>query len=128
MDFASNCYRRRARAGGLPHRCRRNLHRAPEVPRSYREAQLVLRLMAYGASGASVAFFDELGVFQILAEAQDPNTIHRFVRKWLGALLDYDGNRNTDLVHTLAATSKQVATTPTRPVHSACTATRFATD
>jgi sugar diacid utilization regulator len=76
--------------------------RAPDVPRSYREAQLVLELMAYGASGASVAFFDELGVFQILAEAQDPNTVHRFVRRWLGALLDYDGSRNTDLVHTLA--------------------------
>ena len=77
---------------------------APDVPRSYREAQLVLQLIAYGASGASVAFFDELGVFQILAEAQDPNTVHRLVPEVArGALLDYDRSRNTDLVHTLAA-------------------------
>ena len=100
---------------------------APDVPRSYPEAQLVLQLMAYGASGASVAFFDELGVFQILAEAQDPNTVHRFVRKWLGALLDYtEAGTRTSSPHS-PRTSKQVATTPTRPGYSTCTATRFAT-
>ena len=50
------------------------------------------------ATGGVGRLFDDLGVFQILAEAQDPNTVHRFVRKWLGALLDYDGSRSADLV------------------------------
>ena len=77
--------------------------RAPDVPRSYREAQLALRLMSFGDRGPSVASFDELGVFQILAEAQDPNTVGRFVRTWLGALLDYDETRGAELVPTLTA-------------------------
>lgn len=77
--------------------------RARDVPRSYREAQLALQLMSFGAGGPSVASFDELGVFQILAEAHDPSTIERFVSKWLGALVEYDESRRADLVPTLSA-------------------------
>jgi sugar diacid utilization regulator len=75
---------------------------APDVPRSYREAQLALQLMSFGPRRAAVVSFDDLGVFQILAEAQDPNTVQRFVRKWLGALLDYDDSRTAELVPTLS--------------------------
>jgi len=76
---------------------------APEVPRSYREAQLALQVMGFGDRRATVVSFDDLGVFQILAEAQDPNTIQRFVQKWLGALLDYDDSRSAELVPTLSS-------------------------
>jgi DNA-binding PucR family transcriptional regulator len=76
---------------------------APDVPRSYREAQLALQVMSFGDSRTTVVSFDDLGVFQILAEAQDPSTIQRFVRKWLGALIDYDGSRNAELVPTLSS-------------------------
>ena len=75
---------------------------ATDVPRSYREAQLALRLMSYGDREAAVTLFDDLGVFQILAEAQDPNTVQRFVRNWLGTLLDYDASRSAELVQTLS--------------------------
>ena len=74
-----------------------------DVPRSYREAQLALRVMSSGGRVPPVVSFDELGVFQILAEAQDPSTVGRFVRTWLGALLDYDNTRGAQLVPTLAA-------------------------
>ena len=76
---------------------------APDVPRSYREAQLALQVMSFGDRQATVVSFDDLGVFQIFAEAQDPSTIQRFVRKWLGALIDYDQSRNADLVPTLSS-------------------------
>jgi DNA-binding PucR family transcriptional regulator len=59
--------------------------------------------MSFGDRQATVVSFDDLGVFQILAEAQDPSTIQRFVRKWLGALIDYDQSRNADLVPTLSS-------------------------
>jgi DNA-binding PucR family transcriptional regulator len=74
---------------------------APDVPQSYREAQLALQVMSFGDRQASVVSFDDLGVIQILAEAQDPTTIQRLVRKWLGALIDYDDRRKGDLIPTL---------------------------
>jgi DNA-binding PucR family transcriptional regulator len=77
--------------------------RASEVPRSYREAQLALQVMSFGERRSTVVTFDDLGVFQILAEAQDPDTIQRFVHKWLGALLDYDHKRSAELVPTLSS-------------------------
>jgi sugar diacid utilization regulator len=76
---------------------------ASEVQRSYREAQLALQLMSFGRRRPSVVLFDELGVFEILADTKDPKTIQRFVRRWLGALLDYDEGRSTELVPTLAS-------------------------
>ena len=59
--------------------------------------------MGFGDRRATVVSFDDLGVFQILAVAQDPNTIQRFVQKWLGALLDYDDSRSAELVPTLSS-------------------------
>ena len=74
------------------------MYRAP-----YREAQLALQLTAYGGPGPSVVSFDDLGVFEVLADVRDPDTILRFVRRWLGALLDYDEIRKAELVPTLSA-------------------------
>ena len=84
---------------GVGGRC----NQAADVPRSYREAQLALQLMASGPPGSSVVSFDALGVFEMLADVKDPDTIHRFVRRWLGALLDYDEIRRAELVPTLSA-------------------------
>lgn len=78
-------------------------NQAADVPRSYREAQLALQLIASGPPGSSVVSFDDLGVFEMLADVKDPDTIHRFVRRWLGALLDYDEIRGAELVLTLSA-------------------------
>jgi len=76
---------------------------ASDAPRSYREAQLALRLPHGYAGEVAVTAYDELGVFQIFAEAEDPTTVDRFVRTWLGPLLDYDKRRGSDLVSTLSA-------------------------
>jgi DNA-binding PucR family transcriptional regulator len=60
--------------------------------------------MQYASGGdGKVTVFDQLGVYRILAEAQDTGTIERFVREWLGPLLDHDAARRTDLVPTLSS-------------------------
>ena len=83
----------------MPHRSWRNLQpsggRAALIPGS---ATCALQLMTSGHRGASVVSFDDLGVFEILADAKDPDTVQRFVRTWLGALLDYDEIRSAELV------------------------------
>jgi sugar diacid utilization regulator len=95
----------RDEAGGR--RCRVGVggpcDRPADFPRSFREAQLTLRLQdATGASDRATSF-DELGVFQLFAELEDLSAIERFARHWLGPLLAYDERRNTELVPTLTA-------------------------
>jgi DNA-binding PucR family transcriptional regulator len=51
--------------------------------------------------GASV--FEELGVWRLLADVREVEGVERFVRQWLGALLDYDERRASDLVNTNSA-------------------------
>jgi DNA-binding PucR family transcriptional regulator len=73
-----------------------------DFPRSYFEAvrALEIRLLSRSPDGASS--YDELGVFRILHTGEDGTEIERFVRDWLGALIDYDFRRNADLVPTLS--------------------------
>jgi DNA-binding PucR family transcriptional regulator len=71
-------------------------------PRSHREAQLALRMQDTAGGGDRVTVFDELGVYQLLAEVQEMTSVERYVREWLGALLDYDANRRAELVRTLS--------------------------
>lgn len=86
--------RRRLGIGGL---CR-----APaEFARSHRETELALRIQARSHVPARVVEFDELGVFQLLAEAEQPATVSRFVERWLGPLIDYDAEHDAELVRTL---------------------------
>jgi sugar diacid utilization regulator len=72
-----------------------------EFARSHREAELALRIQARSEAHDHVVEFDELGVFQLLAEAEQPATVWRFVERWLGALLDYDAEHDAELVLTL---------------------------
>lgn len=75
---------------------------APEdFPRSYREAQLALRVSEFGGSAGPVLRYEDLGVYQLLSEVADPRTLDAFVRRWLGTLLDYDARRGGDLAVTL---------------------------
>jgi hypothetical protein len=66
------------------------------VPRSYHEARLALEL---GRGG--VTEFDRLGVYRLLGEI--PTAVERFVREWLGPLIDYDAERRSQLVATLSS-------------------------
>jgi DNA-binding PucR family transcriptional regulator len=82
---------------GIGGRC----ERPSDFPRSYQQAQLALKMQRTSRDRDKVTIFDDLGVYQVLFEVQDP-TMERFVRQWLGPLLDYDLKKGTELVATLA--------------------------
>jgi sugar diacid utilization regulator len=73
-----------------------------DLPASFRQAELALRIQHAASFDDQATAYDDLGVYQLLADVEDPNATERFVRKWLGDLLDYDAKRNGDLVATLS--------------------------
>jgi sugar diacid utilization regulator len=75
---------------------------AVEVPRSYREARLALKMDQGSGNGQGITAFDDLGVFRLLAEVEEPESVERFVKTWLGPLLDYDARKPAELVTTLS--------------------------
>ena len=50
-----------------------------------------------------MASFDDLGVYTLLFKVDRPHELEAFMRRWIGALIDYDEKRNADLTVTLAA-------------------------
>ena len=75
---------------------------AGEVPRSYREARLALKMGQGSGSSQCITAFDDLGVFRLLAEVEETDSVERFVQTWLGPLLDYDTRKPAELVPTLS--------------------------
>ncbi|MBV9315793.1 MAG: helix-turn-helix domain-containing protein, partial [Pseudonocardia sp.] len=72
-----------------------------EFPRSHGQAQLALKMQVATRSPARVTVFEDLGVFQLLSQIHDIGSVEAFIRRWLGALLDYDAAKDTQLVETL---------------------------
>jgi sugar diacid utilization regulator len=73
------------------------------VRRSYREAQLALKVQRASPSGSRAVVFDQLGAFRILADVENESTLEQYLRDWIGALIDHDERRKSELVTTLAA-------------------------
>jgi sugar diacid utilization regulator len=94
---------RRDLGGGI---CRVGVGRAYARPhdlaRSYHEARLALKLQAIAAGDHQATEFDQLGVYRLLADVGEPGSVERFVREWLGDLLDYDAGKGSELVETLS--------------------------
>ena len=99
-------------ARGLDHGCRigvgGSVASPADVPRSYREARLSLKMGdaragANPAGDAGMTVFDDLGVFRLFAEVEETATVERFIRTWLGSLLDYDAKKPAELVATLSS-------------------------
>ena len=57
--------------------------------------------MRFGKRGEVVAF-DDLGLYRLLFHVSDPAELRGFVDQVLGALLEYDRQRQSSLVATLA--------------------------
>ncbi|RAU97359.1 PucR family transcriptional regulator [Paenibacillus sp. YN15] len=82
-----------------------------QVYMSHREAVQALAL--HSCFRKPALFYEDLGVFQLLA-LNDTETLRQFVRSYLGAVLDYDQAKGSDLLTTLRIFldhdgSKQVA-------------------
>jgi sugar diacid utilization regulator len=75
--------------------------RPAELPRSLHEALRALEIKQNSISADGVTVYDELGLYRILGVGDSGVEIKRFVREWLGTLLDYDQDHHADLVNTL---------------------------
>jgi sugar diacid utilization regulator len=73
-----------------------------DFAQSHRQAQLALNVQASVGAPDQVVVFDDLGVYRLLSEGADVGSMESFVRRWLGALLDYDASKGADLVSTLS--------------------------
>ena len=98
--------------------------RSAEYPRSFEEASLALRVQEAVGAEPGATSYEDLGVYQLLAEVAHADGIERFARTWLGPLLAYDENRNADLLRPCACTSIAVGVTRRRPGRSRSTAAR----
>jgi sugar diacid utilization regulator len=76
--------------------------RPRDFPRSYRQAQLALKIQGAARSEDRATTFEELGVYRMLCEVEDASTVEHFVHRWLGPLLDYDARKHAELVGTLS--------------------------
>lgn len=72
-----------------------------EIPHSYHEAQLALKIQKAAGGHHRTTLFDDLGVYQVLATGQNSAAMERFVQEWLGTLMDYDASHGAQLVTTL---------------------------
>ncbi|MFJ2647900.1 PucR family transcriptional regulator [Streptomyces sp. NPDC087420] len=73
-----------------------------DLPHSYDEAVRALTVRRrsqdpYGSTG-----FEELGLCRMMGTGDGEREADRFVREWLGRLLDYDDRHHTELVTTLS--------------------------
>jgi DNA-binding PucR family transcriptional regulator len=75
--------------------------RPVDFPRSFREAQLALKMQRTARGEDRATCYDQLGVYRILGQVEDPAEIERLVQQWLGALLAYDARKHSELVLTL---------------------------
>ena len=75
-------------------------HRPADFPRSHREAQLAATLQNNGAA-PEVLTWESLGIYGILSNIDDMTGVERFVQGQIGALLEYDAQKNSNLVETL---------------------------
>jgi sugar diacid utilization regulator len=76
--------------------------RPRDFARSHREAQLALKMQKAMGGGQGVTQFEDLGVYQVLSELPDIGSVERFVRRWLGPLMDHDAAKGSQLVATLS--------------------------
>jgi DNA-binding PucR family transcriptional regulator len=76
--------------------------RPAEYPRSFEEARLAVRMQEAIGSDATATTYEELGVYQMLADVAHADSVERFALRWLGPLLEYDDRRNAELVESLS--------------------------
>jgi DNA-binding PucR family transcriptional regulator len=53
-------------------------------------------------SPEQVTVFEDLGIYQLLSQIADIDSVETFIHRWLGALLDYDSTKDAQLVETLS--------------------------
>ncbi|MET8998652.1 helix-turn-helix domain-containing protein [Amycolatopsis sp. NPDC004169] len=72
-----------------------------QLPKSYAEAVRAVQIRRNSHTPNGFTTFEQLGIYRILDTGQNHGDVVEFVREWLGKLLDYDTQRNAELVPTL---------------------------
>ncbi|MDH6493794.1 helix-turn-helix domain-containing protein [Streptomyces sp. SAI-149] len=72
------------------------------VPRCYQEALRALEVRQNSRQRSGTTFFEDLGLYRILGPGNDLRELEDFVQEWLGRLIDYDAEHDTELVETLS--------------------------
>lgn len=73
-----------------------------DIPQSFIEARRALSVRLHSAVPAGASAYDELGFYRLIDAAHEEGVVEDFIREWLGALLDYDSRKKSDLVFTLS--------------------------
>ncbi|MEA5154098.1 MEDS domain-containing protein [Raineyella sp.] len=76
--------------------------RPADFARSHHQAELCTRMVRTTGGSDGIAVYEDLGIYQLLSEVTDADAVPRFIRQWLGALLDYDTHHRASLVLTLS--------------------------
>ena len=71
-------------------------------PGAYTEALQAMDLAARLHSPKPL-FIDALGIYRLVTQLEERDTLQSFAQETLGKLLDYDERQNADLIHTLEA-------------------------
>lgn len=73
-----------------------------DFPKSFAEAKRALNVRLHSAAPAGASAYDELGFYRLIDAAHAVGAVEDFIREWLGALLDYDVAKKSQLVFTLS--------------------------
>lgn len=73
-----------------------------DLPRSYDEAVRALAVRRRSQDPYGSTEFEDLGLCRMMGTGEGERETDRFVREWLGRLLDYDDRHHTELVTTLS--------------------------
>ncbi|MBY8862240.1 helix-turn-helix domain-containing protein [Nocardia sp. CA2R105] len=83
---------------GISGRC----EQPSDFVRSFADAHRAVHIRLQSRMPDGATAFEELGFYRLVDAAHADGQVDRFIHEWLGALLEYDAMRHSDLVHTLA--------------------------
>ena len=73
-----------------------------DFPQSFAEARRAVNIRLHSATPAGASAYDELGFYRLVDAAHRAGTVEDFIAEWLGALLEYDTSKHSQLVATLS--------------------------
>jgi hypothetical protein len=76
--------------------------RPEDLPRSFEEACRALHVRENSQQPNGATAFDDLGFYRLINPGERESHVIDYMREWLGALLDYDERRHTEMVSTLS--------------------------
>jgi len=71
------------------------------IYKSYNQARSIMKMHEKGIFTDENTYYDELGIYKILMNIDDPEILYEYYKKELGPLETYDSNNGTDLYETL---------------------------